>query len=189
MKDAAERAEKTEFLDKLFSFLAERGLENITIREVCKGTGIVQGTLYYWFGDKTTIICECAEYGLQKVSDEIFQYVFANMRELKRFFSVCLDKIDTYKNELRFMYQMAASPVYGEKIRAKANNFSYIYNQYAVELAEALHCDADILRPLVRLFISAVLDYVIWEEREATQMQLDFIYSSLAEKLSLKKGA
>ncbi|UKI35277.1 MAG: hypothetical protein L6V93_13860 [Clostridiales bacterium] len=38
----------------------------MTIRELSKGTGLVQGTLYYWFGDKTNIICESAEYGLKK---------------------------------------------------------------------------------------------------------------------------
>lgn len=188
MKDSAERAEKTELLDKLFSYLAHRGLENITIREMCKGTGVVQGTLYYWFGDKTTIICECAEYGIQKVTDEIFKYVFANMQDLKRFFSVCLDAIDAYKTELRFMYQMAASPVYGAGIRAKAGHYTVTYDKYAAELANKLQCDAQTLRPLVRLFVSAVLDYVIWEERDATQMQLDFIYSSLTAELHRVNG-
>ena len=66
-----ETVTESELLGKVFPFLVERGLENITIRELCKGTGLVQGSLYYWFGDKTTIVCEATEYGLKKVTDEM----------------------------------------------------------------------------------------------------------------------
>ena len=47
------------------------------------------------------------------------------------------------------------------------------------ELSARLNCDEQILKPLVYLFISAVLDYVIWDEKEKSQMQLELIYSVL----------
>ena len=78
---------------------------------------------------------------------------------------------------------MAASPVYGAKIRAKSKDLNYIYDRYTRELAEILKCEESMLRPLVYLFISAVLDYVIWDEREKSQMQLEFIYSVLPEMM------
>ena len=37
--------DKSELSEKVFPYLVKRGLENISIRELCKGTGIVQGTL------------------------------------------------------------------------------------------------------------------------------------------------
>ncbi len=109
--------DEKEVLDKVFSFLVKQGLENASIREICKGTGIVQGSLYYWFDDKTKIICEATEYGLKKVTDKIFEYVFSSIDDLPSFFESCLDHIDKYKNELRFIYQMVSSPKYGDKIR------------------------------------------------------------------------
>lgn len=87
---------------------------------------IVQGTLYYWFKDKTGIVCEAAQYGLKTVTDEIFEYVFASLNDLKGFFANCLDEISKYKKELRFIYQLAASPVYGEKIRKTGKDFNFI---------------------------------------------------------------
>ena len=84
---------------------------------------------------------------------------------------------------MRFIYQMAASPVYGEKIREKGKDFNLIYDRYAHQLAIALECDERALRPLVYLFISAVLDYVIWDERQKSQMQLEFIYSVLINRV------
>lgn len=94
---AYQTTDKSELSARIFPYLVERGLENITIREVCRGTGIVQGTLYYWFKDKTGIVCEAAQYGLKTVTDEIFEYVFASLNDLKGFFANCLDEISKYK--------------------------------------------------------------------------------------------
>ena len=47
--------DKSELSEKVFPYLVKLGLENISIRELCKGTGIAQGSLYYWFNDKTCV--------------------------------------------------------------------------------------------------------------------------------------
>lgn len=178
---AYQTSDKNELSEKIVPYLVKHGLENITIREMCRGTGIVQGTLYYWFGDKTSIVCEATQYGLKTVTDEIFKYVFASLNDLKVFFANCLDYVSKYKKELRFIYQLAASPVYGDKIRKTGKDFNFIYDKYTHRLSQLLDCNAQLLKPLVYLFISAVLDYMIWDEKEKSQMQLDFIYSALPE--------
>ena len=183
---AYQTTDKSELSARIFPYLVERGLENITIREVCRGTGIVQGTLYYWFKDKTGIVCEAAQYGLKTVTDEIFEYVFASLNDLKGFFANCLDEISKYKKELRFIYQLAASPVYGEKIRKTRKDFNFIYDKYTHRLSLLLDCDEQTLKPLVYLFISAVLDYVIWDEKEKSQLELNFIYSALLEIMKVR---
>lgn len=185
---AYQTSDKNMFLEKVFPVLVEQGLENITIRELCKETRIVQGTLYYWFKDKTSIVCEAAQYGLKMVTDEIFEYVFASLSDLRSFFSNCLDEVSKYKKELRFVYQLAASPVYGEKIRATGKEFNLIYDKYTRRLSALLNCKEQTLKPLVYLFISAVLDYVIWEEKEKSQMQLELIYSVLPKIMGEDRG-
>lgn len=183
---ACQITDKSELSEKIFPYLVKRGLENITIRELCKGTGIVQGTLYYWFNDKTAIVCEATEWGLKQVTDQIFEYVFASLNDLRSFFSNCLDEVSKYKKELRFIYQLAASPVYGEKIRADGKDLNFIYDKYTRRLSVMLNCNEQILKPLVYLFISAVLDYVIWDEKEKSQIQLEFIYSTLPEMMKAR---
>ena len=185
---AYQTSDKNMFLEKVFPVLVEQGLENITIRELCKETRIVQGTLYYWFKDKTSIVCEAAQYGLKMVTDEIFEYVFASLSDLRSFFSNCLDEVSKYKKELRFVYQLAASPVYGEKIRATGKEFNLIYDKYTRRLSALLNCKEQTLKPLVYLFISAVLDYVIWDEKEKSQMQLELIYSVLTKIMGEDRG-
>ena len=180
--------DKSELSERVFPYLVKLGLENISIRELCKGTGIAQGSLYYWFNDKTNIVCETTEWGLKKVTDEIFDYVFASLDDLRGFFSNCIDEISKYKKELCFVYQLAASPVYGEKMRADGKELNFIYDKYIRRLSERLNCDEQTLRPLVYLFISAVLNYVIWDEREKVQTQLEFIYSALPDIMTARQN-
>lgn len=184
MKAATYQVDEEGILDSTFHYLVKHGLENITIRELCKGTGIAQGSIYYWFSGKNELICESTEYGLKKVVDEIFSFVFKNMNNLRKFFDDFLSEIGKYKNELRFIYQMAASPVYGKKMRDRGKALDFIYDKYAKKLAAILKCKPQELQPLVYLFISSYLDYIIWEDEEKTQMQLEFIYTVLTEKLS-----
>lgn len=181
MKNATYNIDEKEIMDTVFRFLVSCGLENISIRDLCKGTGYAQGSLYYWFGDRKNIICECTEYGLKKVTDEIFEYVFDNINNLPYFFANCLNFIEKYQKELRFIYQMASSPVYGEKIRIDGKYFKHMYDKYAKRLAEILKCDLQTLKPMVYLFISAVCDYAIWEDKNNAQTEIDFIYSVLPQ--------
>lgn len=174
-----QKVDEKAVLENVFSFLVKQGLESASIREICKGTGIAQGSLYYWFDDKTTIICEATEYGLKKVTDEIFEYVFSSVDDLKGFFENCLDRISEYKEELRFIYQIVASPKYGERLRKDGKYFKSIYDQYAVKLSEYLNYDIDKVKPIVYLLVSSILDYAVWDDKENSQAEIDFIYSIL----------
>lgn len=187
MKAAIYQVDEREILDRIFTYLSERGLENISIRELCRGTGMVQGSLYYWFTDKTTIICEATEYGFKKVADEIFRYALESVDDLDGFFLFCLDKISKYKKEIRFIYQMAASPVYGDRIRKDSQYFKSVYDNYAKGLAEVLNCEYRRIRPIVHLFVSTMCEYAIWEDDKNTQSEIDFIRSLLLDIINSGK--
>ena len=184
MRDATYQIDEDEILDSTFNYLVKHGLENTTVRELCKYTGIAKGSIYYWFSNKQDLICEAAEYGLRKVVEKIFSYVFSNKKNLRKFFDECLSEINKYKNELRFIYQMAASPVYGGNIRGKGQELNLIYDKYVEKLSVLLQCRTQELKPIVYLFISAVLDYVVWEDTKNTQLQLEFIYSVFTKNIN-----
>lgn len=173
---------------RVFKYLVENGLENISIRELCRGTGLSQGCLYYWFGDKTSILCEATKFGLQNITDTIFGYVFEYNDNFRQFFSECLSRLDAYHEELRFIYQMASSPAYGEQIRRDGKYFKRMYDSYAEKLSEHLGCASEKIRPLVYLFVSAICDYAVWEDRENAQTELDYILEQL-ERLAKEEPA
>lgn len=183
MKSEKYRLNETQVLDKLFNYISEHGLENITIRDLCRETELAQGTLYYWFNDKMNLICEAAEYGLKRAADRIFEYAFSSINDLRAFFDNCLSEISHQRDDLRFIYQMAASPVYGKRIRGSVQELEKVYDSYTEKISDVLRCDTQALRPAVYLFISAVLDYVIWDDAEKTHLQLEFIYTYINNKI------
>lgn len=179
MREPKYRDIKSDILQSSFEYLSKNGLENISMRDLCKGVGISVGSVYYWFENKEELIAETAEYGLRKVSDDIFTHAFENICDVESSFDVCFGKINEHRVALRFIYQLASSPVYGDVIRKRGLDLEGIYKEYAVRLSKSLDCSVDFMLPLVYLFVSAVLDYAVWEDYTKTKVQLDYICSML----------
>ena len=183
MREQVVRDIKEEFLGTSFKYLVEHGLENTSVRDLCKAIGISTGSLYYWFDNKEDLYINSAQYGLEKVSSLIFEYAFKELFDLKHFFDNVLDEIIKYKAELHLIYQVATSPVYGKRMRAKAEDLKVSYEKLIKHLAEILGCRPEPLTPIVFMFISVVLDYVVWEDCETTKMQLNCLYMILSREV------
>lgn len=179
MRERAVRDVREDILSASFDYLVKNGLDSVSLRELCKSTGISMGSIYYWFDSKDELFIDSAVYGLHKVADDIFDYAFRSMGDLKQFFNNCLGEISKYKMQLRFIYQTAASPLYGEHLRKKALDLNLSYDRYAKTLSELINYSADELTPLVYIFIATVLDYIIWDDYAKAKIQLDYIYSVL----------
>ena len=175
------RDNRDDILQSTFEYLTKSGLENISIRDLCEGTGISIGSIYYWFEDKEQLICETAGFGLLKVSDDIFSRAFETVCDLNSSFEACIEKMKEHQEALRFIYQLACSPVYGSMIRKMCEDLEHIYQEYAVRISSALDLSIDYTMPLVSLFVSAVLDFALWGNSEQTKAQLDFIYKKFTE--------
>ena len=89
--------------------------------------------------------------------------------------------MEEHREALRFIYQLACSPVYGDIIRKRCDDLEPVYHEYAISISKALDLSVDITLPLVYLFVSAVMDYAIWGDREKTRDQLDYIYRRFVE--------
>ena len=179
MRNPVYRDNRENILRASFEYLTANGLENISMRELCKGIGLSIGSVYYWFDNKENLIADTAEYGLMMVSDDIFESVFNNVNDFEEVLEGCFSKIDHRKQELRVIYQLACSSDYGAAIRKFTAEFDDVYNEYSAKLADNLGYDAEYVRPLCFMFVSAVLDYAIWEDKEKTRIQLDCIYNCL----------
>jgi len=68
-----------EFLGTAFRYLVDSGLENTSIRDLCKAMGISSGSLYYWFDGKDDVYINAVKYGLSKVTASIFDFVFSHI--------------------------------------------------------------------------------------------------------------
>ncbi len=177
------KSTKQKILEGTFDYLIKNGLENASIRNICNHTGFAKGTITHHFYKKEDMLCAAAEYGLQKMSDDIFDYFFKNIHNIDHFFENCMKSINYVTNELRFIYQMVASPVYGERLRSSSSRFIYAYNEYAERLAKETGGDINEIKPIICIFAACVIDYVLWQDDDEVQMQLDYICKRLKEAI------
>ncbi len=181
MREQNAKDVEKEFLEPSFRYLVRNGLENTSVRDLCRVMEISYGSLYYWFEGKDDIYISVARYGISKVSSMLFKALFDKIHDPKLFFDTFLDDVERYKLELRLIFQMTTSPVYGERIRQKAVDFKAVYEEYTVRLAEISQSSVEELEPIIYMLISILVDYVVWEDRAASEMQLKFLYKSLCK--------
>ncbi len=183
MREQVVKDVEKEFLEPSFRYLVKNGLENTSVRDLCKAMDISYGSLYYWFDGKEDFYISVVKYGVSKVAGKLFAVAFERMKEPKLFFDTFLDEVEKYKLELRLVFQFATSPDYGNAIRHKAEDFKTNYEKYIAELSEMLGISAEKTAPIIYMLISILVDYVVWEDTEVSQMQLRFLYDVMTSQI------
>lgn len=183
MRKPYERDIKKEILEKCFMYLVQKGLEQASIKNLCEETGISSGSIYYWFKDRNEVILDSAEYGINMVAEKLFDYALSNSESLQTLLNKFPDKLMLYKKELRFIYQATTSEQFGANMRLMIDELKDKYNSYGKRLSEQLQVPFDKLKPWIYLFISSILTYIVWEDREIMQTEIGCICKSV-EKIN-----
>ena len=173
--------QKEDLLKKCFDYLSEAGLESVSMRKMCEETGIAMSSVYYWFGNKEGVILSATEWGLDNVIGELFDYIYRYIDNLQITIITFPEFAMQYKNQLRFIYQVVTSLKYGDSIRSLSNKLSEVCDTYAGKISNHFGCNKQSVVPYTYLFVSAVLDYVIWYDRNKMENELSCIYGSINE--------
>ena len=180
MREPAEREiQKDIVLKKCFECLVEKGIESITTRDFTKATGLQSSSLYYWFEDKDEIILDATNFGISYVVDDIFDYAMHHLNNIPKFAKEFPEFAQEYKLQLKTIIQVTTSRKYGERIKETFSYTGALYDKCADELSSLLGIDYKKVRMIIDLFVSTMIDYVIWEEKEKFREELSFIFSFL----------
>ncbi len=179
---------ETDFLEPSFKYLVKNGLENTSVRDLCRDMEISTGSIYYWFDDKDDIYINVVKHGISKVAGALFDVAFEKLENPEVFFDTFLDEVDKYKLEFRLIFQMTTSPVYGDRIREKAEDFKQVYEKYICRISDILGCKQETVTPIIYMLISILVDYVVWDDREVSEMQLKDLYDTLKIKMERERS-
>lgn len=178
---------KKEIIDIAWKYLLKSGLEHSSVGELCRETGVAQSSLYHHFENKDDIWISAGKYGLSKVVDALFAFTFNHTKDIDSFFTDLLDEVEKYKHELRLGIQITTSPVFGKRMRDKANDFRLLYERYAGKLMGIFDCTHLQAEIFIYSIISYVIDYAIWDDREKTQMLLDNLHRRTIKNITIDK--
>ena len=184
MRWKSENTIRQDFLRRSFAYLTEYGLETMSLRDLCKKTGISTGSIYYWFEDKEKLVIEASEFGLDEIAKQLFEKVNASIGDIDRLFAEMPAVIDSFCGELRFVQQVATSPLYGERMRLKSEKLVEQYDAYAAQLAEKSGGNAEEMKTLVYDFAAAASEYVVWGDKK----RLDILLGDIRRRLAAVCG-
>ena len=176
---------KQEIINATWEYLLRTGLAQASIGDLCRETKIAQSSLYYWFENKDDIWISAGKYGISKVVDALIEFTLDNTSNICKYFDTLLDEVEKYKYELRLAIQITTNPVFGERMREKSKDFRLWYENYAEKLMEVFDCSFLVAATFIYSIISYIIDYVIWDDREKTQMLLDNLRTRISERLGV----
>ena len=175
---------KSAIIKETWEYLLRTGLGNASVGELCKETKLAQSSLYYWFDNKNDIWISAGKYGISKVVDALLDFTLDHFDKIPEYFETLLDEVEKYKYELRVALQLTTCPVYGDLMRAKAKDFTKWYDMYAQKIINAFSCTTQQAECFIYSIIAFSIDYVIWDDREKTQMLLDNLRGRVMKLIS-----
>lgn len=171
-----------------FDSMVSNGIEKTSMRNFSDASGLSISSIYYRFQDKDELVIETAYWGLEVIVKEIFWIAVLKIQSHDELLQAVFDNIDLRKKKLRLIYQLATSPQYGERFLEKAYHISEIYDAYIEMMAKRLNCAPNEVEPYIRLFISAIREYIVWGDRTLADQQFTFIYDELNNKFNFSGG-
>ena len=177
MKKPVEREDfqKDIVLKKCFDALTINGIEGISIRTFSEATGMTTSSLYYWFENKEDIIIDATVFGLNYIVEILFDSAITHMDNIEDLCNSFIDYISNYKPQLRLIIQVTTSPQYGKEMRKHIEKTSLLFDVYAQKVSAIINCPYDMARVIVDNFISASVDYIIWEDSSKAKRQMEYI--------------
>ncbi len=177
---------KNDIIIATWEYLLKSGLSKASVGDLCKEKKIAQSSLYYWFENKDDIWISAGKYGISKVVDALLTFTLDHVNDIQKYFNTLLNEVEKYKYELRLAIQITTSPIFGDRMRNKAMDFRLWYENYAIKLIDIFGCSEKQAEIFIYSIISFVIDYVIWDDKEKTQMLLDNLYERITEKLGIE---
>lgn len=188
MKERQIKNIEKDLLGPLFGYFVKNGLENISIRDICKNIDVSSGSLYYWFKGKDEIIYSTINYGMIESIKKLFDFAYDEIANPMAFLENILSEVDKCKDEFRFVFQVTTSPKFGPRIRESSLAYKTEYDKCCEIFSQILNCDIDYIRRMVYSLVFIIEDYIIWEDLETTKMQLAFLAKNLIDHMESSKN-
>jgi len=156
-----------------YKLFIKKGLEKTSIRDIANLADVNVNTLYYYFRTKAEIIICCVEYGLEKISKDIFETInLKGARQIGELKSL-LDYSLKYKEELCWCYQVITSPNYNWLVKDILLKVRRGYCTYIDEMASQIGFNKERFMQLVTIAIQIIKDFIITEDENCfTQIEL-----------------
>jgi len=159
-----------------------KGLYETTSRDLSKALNLQSAGMYSYFESKDDAIVVCAEQAAHILEEKLFNIAINCFKKEK----ACLDELKIAAKQaspmMRFFTQVCSTDKYEEQMRPLLKKLRHDHEIYIKKLSDLISCNIEDIRPLVYIGITAISNYMVYQEETYITPILSFIESTISSK-------
>lgn len=166
---------KNEIIDACLNKFVSKGFYKTTSRDLSSAIKLQSGGIYYYFSSKDEIVVACAEKAIIRLEDAIIHPAIRSI-ELP---DVLIDELYEHATQMaptmRFFSQVCSVEEYRGIIAPTLYRLFRRYKLYAEMFSHSLDCEIKDIEPYVFIAVTAITNYMIYEEDSYIKPQMNMI--------------
>lgn len=187
-KKNVKRVQRRAFIIEIaYKLFIKKGLEKTSVRDIANLAEMNLNTIYYYFRTKAEIVICCVEYGLERITKNLFDLTQYKRLDDNGFFTELLDYSLINKEQFCWCYQVITSPNYNWIMKDILFKTRKSFDKYILEIARKNNVEFERLKNLIGIMILIIKDYMISEDGNC-KTQMKFISIQLNELMQVNKN-
>lgn len=156
-----------------------KGLMATTSRDLSRALNLQSAGMYSYFQNKDDAVIACAETAAKRLEDELIAVAMNNITSPNTMVTKLCEKARQLAPMMRFFTQVCATEKYEERIRPVLSSLTSRYEDYAKRFARELNVSVDTVLPYVYICITAITNYMVFQEDAYVIPQLSLVANKL----------
>lgn len=135
--------------------------------------------LYYYFSSKDEVVIQCAEEAAIRIENTLIAPIVKDMADPDNMMKKLRARADQMAPTMRFLATVCGSKRYQDKIKPVIEGMTKRYAYYTEKIASQLNCDKEEIEPYVYMTITAVINYMVFDEVSFVMPQIQMVKDEL----------
>ena len=179
-----ETERKREVVNICLDLFIEKGLNKTSTRDLSKALMLQSGGLYYYFRTKDDVVLACVETAIGRLESKLIECAKCNVCQPAVMINELLQCAVEMAPVYRFVGTVCSDIQYSERTKRILDEIGNRYVRYTEDFATILNCRISELTPFVYMGITAITNYMIFEELSFVAPQLKAIQLKLERILA-----
>ena len=171
---------KETIMEACFNCYADNGLQGTGIKALGKASGVSSAPLYTYFENLYDIIFQSTEYCMTKVENYFMSKAPKDPKDIERFINeIPYWTAHEHGKKYRLMYQVYTHPKFMDQGKKFFEGVNKRYSEYAKQLEPKIGIPAEVILPLIFIFVRACVHYAMFEDEYYLRSQLAVLKQSV----------
>lgn len=179
---------RKEIVDICLEQFVEKGLYDISIRDLAAALGMQPSGLYYHFKSKDEIVVACAEEAELRLEDMLLLPIFDCPDDISHYVKILGESMPQIVPMMQFFTQVCTTKEYKTDIQPVLERLKKRHREYSIKFAGQLGCKPEEVAPYLYACVAIAANHMIFGENFYYTEPLYLIEGAIRELKTQKGG-